>query len=218
LPGATTRKKSVKNPRTRLALDARRSQLVELGLREFGSRAYDDVSIDEIAKAAGISKGLLYHYFPTKRAFYVACVREAARDLLDRTDTSAEQDPMARVASGIDAYLDYVRAHGRAYATLMRSAVGVDAEIAAVVDRTREALLARLTSGAAIAVKSDAPLVQIALRGWIGFAETASVSWVERSVEAESPGYRGPPPPTAIEVRELLAAALITILEKSVRS
>jgi AcrR family transcriptional regulator len=57
-----------REPRTRLDVDERRTQLVELGLEHFGERAYDDVSIDAIAEAAGISKGLLYHYFPTKRA------------------------------------------------------------------------------------------------------------------------------------------------------
>src|SRR5690242_4164925 len=70
--------------RVRLDVDERRAQLVALGLAEFGTRTYDDVSIDLIAQAAGISKGLLYHYFPTKRAFYVACVREAAARLLAR--------------------------------------------------------------------------------------------------------------------------------------
>jgi AcrR family transcriptional regulator len=215
VPGNAAKKKKPKQARTRLALDQRRAQLVELGLREFGSRAYDDVSIDEIAKSAGISKGLLYHYFPTKRAFYVACVREAANDLLVRTETPEGPSPMARVAASIDAYLAYVRAHGRAYSTLMRSAVGVDAEIAAVVEHTREELLSRLTSGAAIALDSTPPLLQIALRGWIGLAEATSVAWVERSVEAESPGYRGPPPPSAAEVRELLASALLAIIEKS---
>src|SRR5262249_47381912 len=73
------RAKRAKEPRSRVRLDvdARRAQLVDLGLTEFGTRTYDEVSIDRIAQMAGISKGLLYHYFPTKRAFYVACVREA---------------------------------------------------------------------------------------------------------------------------------------------
>ncbi|MEM7676524.1 MAG: helix-turn-helix domain-containing protein, partial [Myxococcota bacterium] len=68
----------------RLQLDQRRQQLLELGLRLFSERAYDDVSIDDIARAASISKGLLYHYFPGKRVFYVATVRAAAAQLLSR--------------------------------------------------------------------------------------------------------------------------------------
>src|SRR5688572_23935942 len=62
----------------RLATDERRTQLLDLGRELFNTRPFDDISIDEIAAAAGISKGLLYHYFPSKRHFYVETVREAA--------------------------------------------------------------------------------------------------------------------------------------------
>src|SRR5688572_2802564 len=115
-------------PRQRLDVDERRAQLVELGLSHFGGKAYDEVSIDDIAQAAGISKGLLYHYFPTKRAFYVACVRSAAAHLFAMTETPEDTPPLERLTRGLDAYLDYVRAHRRAYATLMRSGAAVDRE------------------------------------------------------------------------------------------
>ncbi len=61
--------------RARLDVEERRKQLVALGNELFSKRTYDEVSIDELARAAGISKGLLYHYFPTKRDFYIATVR-----------------------------------------------------------------------------------------------------------------------------------------------
>jgi AcrR family transcriptional regulator len=72
-------------PPSRLDVEERRKQLVALGIELFAERTYDDVSIDELAHAAGISKGLLYHYFPTKRDFYIATVKQAAQELLDRT-------------------------------------------------------------------------------------------------------------------------------------
>src|SRR5215469_2622841 len=87
-------------PRSRLDVDERRRQLVSLGLELFSTRAYDAVSIDELAREAGISKGLLYHYFPTKRDFYVATVREAAQQLLSRTSTPEHLDPLERVRVG----------------------------------------------------------------------------------------------------------------------
>ena len=77
--------------RSRLAVDERRAQLLELGLRLFGTRPYDEVSIDDIAADAGVSKGLLYHYFGSKRAFYVATVQHAAAVLLEAL-TSVDQD------------------------------------------------------------------------------------------------------------------------------
>src|SRR5437868_5737634 len=70
----------------RLDPEERRGQLIELGLRMLSSDSPDPVPVDEIAEAAGISRGLLFHYFPTKRDFYVAVAQEAARPLLEVTE------------------------------------------------------------------------------------------------------------------------------------
>jgi AcrR family transcriptional regulator len=204
---------SSREPRVRLDVEERRSQLVELGLQHFGERAYDDVSIDAIADAAGISKGLLYHYFPTKRAYYAATVREAASRLVASTDIDDGADPLASLEAGLDAYLTYVKAHAKAYATLMRSGVGVDPEIARIVDETRATFVDRLIAGFAGTPTSgflDAPVVRLALRGWVGFAEAASLGWVE-AVAA------GIPTPSQDEVRALLAGAMMEIVRSALR-
>lgn len=192
----------------RLDTDERRRQLLELGVDRFGGRPYDDVSIDDIAKAAGISKGLLYHYFPTKRAFYAACVAEAAERVLaactqieDPTAT-----PLERLDRGIAAYLAYVQEHGRAYANLMRSGVGVDAEIAAIVDETRTKFVEQLLEGMREAVPLT-PLMQIALRGWVGFAEATTLAWAETAVAGPAEA-RVP----AAKIQELLKNALLALL------
>ncbi len=209
-------------PRTRLDVDERRMQLVELGLEHFGERAYDDVSIDAIADAAGISKGLLYHYFPTKRAYYAAIIKEAAARLVASTETDDAAAPLERLHAGLDAYLGYVKAHAKAYATLMRSGVGVDPEIARIVDETRALFVERLTSGfvegpvAGLDVDRagyasgvlGAPIVRLALRGWVGFAEAASLGWPE-AIAA------GVPAPSQEEVRALLATALMEIVRSA---
>lgn len=207
----------------RLEVDERRSQLVELGLAQFASRSYDEVSIELIAHEAGISKGLLYHYFPTKRAFYVACIREAATRLLARIgEVPRDAPPLDRLRAGLDAYLGYVRAHARAYVALMRGGVGVDPEINAIVDETRASLLAQLTSDMAVVLPGGSeapasPLLHVAVRGWIGLAEAASIAWVEACVEAEADGDAKGAAPSATEVRELLAQALIAIIEAALR-
>jgi len=205
-------------PRVRLEVDERRAQLIELGLEHFGTRAYDDVSIDAIAAAANISKGLLYHYFPTKRAYYAATVREAASQLLASCEPEGEGSALEQLAAGLDAYLSFVRAHAPAYATLMRSGVGVDPEIARIVDETRAGFVDRLMAGfqgipvgpAGEPLDLDAPLVRVALRGWVGFAEAASLAWSE----ALAAGTAAPSQP---EVRDLLAAALGQIVRSASR-
>jgi AcrR family transcriptional regulator len=177
--GAATPKVAAKGdpPRTRLDVDERRRQLVALGLELFAEQTYDEVSIDELAQAAGISKGLLYHYFPTKRDFYVATVREAAQHLLECTETPAGMDPMARLEAGLDRYIAYVGKHGKPYQALLRSGVGADPEVAAIVEGTREKLCGRLLEGAPVGVGGE--VVRLALRGWLGFVEALVVEWLD---------------------------------------
>jgi AcrR family transcriptional regulator len=162
--------------RARLDVEERRRQLVALGHELFSAKTYDEVSIDELARAAGISKGLLYHYFPTKRDFYIATVREAAKQLLDRTETPPQMDPTDRLTAGVDAWLDYVSHHGPAFISLLRSGIGADVEVARIVDDTREAFLTRLLEEAP--VEKPTPIVRVALRGWVGLVESSAVEWL----------------------------------------
>src|SRR5579871_4960099 len=158
----------------RLDVEERRRQLVALGVDLFSARTYDEVSIDEVARAAGISKGLLYHYFPTKRDFYVATVREAAAQLIARTKTPDHMGAVDRLRAGLDAFFDYVTEHGTAYENLMRSGIGSDTEVAKILDETREAFSARLVEK--LEVRTE--LARLSLRGWVGFVEATTLGWL----------------------------------------
>ncbi|MBW2718737.1 MAG: TetR/AcrR family transcriptional regulator [Deltaproteobacteria bacterium] len=171
--------------RTRLQVDVRRQQLLELGLELFGNQTYDELSIDEIARRAGVSKGLLYHYFPSKRAFYVASVQEAARQLLEATDidehgTGREPDPAgARIA--LRAFLEYVSRRRVAYAFLLRGGIGTDPEVAEIIESTRKTLVDRLLSRLSrFGARADDPATRLRLRGWLGYLEASSLDWAER--------------------------------------
>ena len=171
--------------RTRLQVDVRRQQLLELGLQLFGNQTYDELSIDEIAKRAGVSKGLLYHYFPSKRAFYVALVREAARELLEETDVDAqvvghELDPVG-IRTRIRAFLEYISRRRSSYAFLLRGGIGTDTEVAEIVEQTRQAVLNQMISRLSrFGADPEAPTTRLRLRGWLGFLEAASLDWAER--------------------------------------
>lgn len=162
--------------RTRLDTDARRAQLLELGLALFGDRSYEDVSIDDIARAAGVSKGLLYHYFGGKRDFYVACVREAAQRLLEATQPPDDVEPAQRARHGLAAYLDFVDARAPAYRALMHGGIGRDREVAALVEDVRSRFLHRLLVGAGLA--ETHPIHRVAMRGWLGAVEAMSLDWL----------------------------------------
>jgi len=188
--GPSRRRSPKPRPRVRLDNDQRRAQLLTLGMDAFAERTYDEVSIDDLARAAGVSKGLLYHYFPTKRDLYLAALREIARDLLDKTlRQPAELPPLDRVRVGIDAFFDHVGVHARAFLALMRGGIGSDPEVAAVIEETRLAYLDRMLfelSGTPFAaVVRGNPLWRSALRGWIGFVESATIDWLSHGADVD---------------------------------
>jgi AcrR family transcriptional regulator len=188
--------------RVRLETDARRAQLLELARRAFSDRAYDDVSIDDLARDAKISKGLLYHYFPTKRDLYVAGLREIAEELVQRVCSIPTDLPATeRARAGLDAYLDHITVHARAFVSLMRGGIGSDPEVAQVVESVRVRLAARFLEGMPLAPQlADDPRFQTVIRGWLGFVEGASIRWCEN------------PQLTHVELRDLLSQILFAIL------
>jgi AcrR family transcriptional regulator len=178
LPPADRRRPRLapKAPRRRLDLEVRREELLAAAFELFVARGYDDVGVEDVARAAGASKGLVYHYFPTKKHLYRAAVERGAALLLERTDVAPAAPPLDRLEAGLDAYFAYVAEHRHAYEALMRGAVGVDAEVAAILDRTREEIARRVLEGLPLAVPS--PTVRAAVRGWIGFVEALALRWL----------------------------------------
>ncbi|BBY57322.1 TetR family transcriptional regulator [Mycolicibacterium sarraceniae] len=99
--------------RRRLSPDDRRSELLALGAEVFGQRPYDEVRIDEIAERAGVSRALMYHYFPDKRAFFAAVVRAESERLFEATNTGPTDDQTLfdRLRTGVLAYIRYDEEH-----------------------------------------------------------------------------------------------------------
>jgi AcrR family transcriptional regulator len=95
--------------RRRLSPEDRRAELLALGAEVFGKRPYDEVRIDEIAERAGVSRALMYHYFPDKRAFFAAVVKDEA----DRLYAATNNDPppgltmFEEIRTGVLAYMAY---------------------------------------------------------------------------------------------------------------
>lgn len=192
--------------RVRLENDQRRAQLLGLAKRAFSEQSYDEVSIDDLARQAKISKGLLYHYFPTKRDLYVAGLAEIADEIVAAiTELPEDAPPLERVRMGLDAYLGHVMEHSRAFVALMRGGIGSDPEVALVVESVRSRLFQRLLSGSALVGPSAEmiagdPKFELAVRGWIGFVEAASIDWCAN------------PRLSRVELRELLAQILFEVM------
>jgi AcrR family transcriptional regulator len=164
--------------RRRLAPDRRQAELIEAVLGLAAEHDVDRLSVAVIARAANVSEGLLYHYFPTKRALVLAVVNHAADSLI--ADLKAVADPnrgghMAQLVAGLDAYLDHVERQPTSWRALLQA--GTDPEIAAVrarVDNTSLALVADALKPAELT-----PLLTLALRGWLEFERGACSAWLK---------------------------------------
>jgi AcrR family transcriptional regulator len=165
--------------RSRLRPDARRRQLLEVGLPLVSRVSYHELSLDAVAEAAGISRPLVYRYFPTKRAFYVEALRFAAEQLLELIERASVGEPEQALRAGLSTYLGYVEEHAHAYRTILRGDLGGDPEVVAIVDGVRQAISQRVLSYLR-REEPLPPLLRLAVLGWIGFVEAVSLDWAER--------------------------------------
>ena len=162
---------------TRLRVDERRRRLLELGTRLFARFSYDELSMARIAREAGISKALLYHYFPSKQAYFTAALEQNAAELGRLTEPDPSLPPLERLGASLDAFLAWVEANRDAYGRLVRSA-GAIPEVRQVVDRVREATSARILEGIAPGAPPP-PALRAAVRAWLWFMDGAILDWVE---------------------------------------
>ena len=156
----------------RLTNDDRRRQLLDRAVELFAEHGYDELSMARIAKEAGISKPLLYHYFPGKRQLFEAALAQAAEEHLARVATDPSDDAATQLLASLDAFLAWIEANAQAYVKLMRSA-GIP-EVRDLIDRVREDTAQRILAG----LGDDRPQVRAAVRGWLWSMDGVCLDWV----------------------------------------
>lgn len=178
--------------RRRLSPDDRRNELLALGAEVFGQRPYDEVRIDEIAERAGVSRALMYHYFPDKRAFFAAVVRAEGERLFQATNTAAQpgQTLFGQVRAGVLAYLQYDEKHPHgawaAYMGMGRS----DPVLRGIedIDNDRQAnrILDRITEAVGDVDPSVARDLRATVYGWLAFTfEMCRQRLIDSSLDAD---------------------------------
>jgi AcrR family transcriptional regulator len=197
--GTTSKRPGEAAQRRRLSVGARRDELLRLGLELFSTRAYDELGVEEIAERAGVSRGLLYHYFPTKRHFYLAVSRAAAAEVAAVTTPDPSLSPEEQLRTGIDAFLVYAEEHPHGFLTAYRGSLAGDAEVRAIVEQGRQRQAARILDVVMGAVDPP-PLLRLAVHGWIALAQDITARWLQaRELPREA-------------VCELLTSGLIAIV------
>lgn len=156
---------------------ARRAELIAIGRRLFADTSYDALSMDDIAKQAGVAKGLIYYYFKSKRGYYLAIIEDSVADLVARASSDTELPPVERVHRTIDGYLRYAEHHQAAYRTIISGGVGFDTEVHAIRDGVREAMIGTIAEGA-YGRRRIPQLARTALLGWLCSVEGITLDWV----------------------------------------
>ena len=178
--------------RRRLSPDDRRNELLALGAEVFGQRPYDEVRIDEIAERAGVSRALMYHYFPDKRAFFAAVVRAEGERLFEATNTPAVpgESLFDQVRAGVLAYLHYDEQHPHgAWAAYMGMA-RIDPVLRGIedIDNDRQAnrIIDRVTAGIDGLDGNVERDLRAAVYGWLAFTfEMCRQRLVDTSLDAD---------------------------------
>lgn len=188
--------------RSRLTTQERREQLLQIGAELFATRPYGEVWIEEVAELAGVSRGLLYHYFSTKRDFLAAVVQAESDRLLELTEADPALSVRGQLRAGLDAYLEYVETHQYGYRALHRGAAAADERVRAIVEHglaeQERRILSRLGAD-----DRAAETFRIAVRGWLAFVVAVCLDWLERKTISR------------VQLRDLCAQALVDLVSFS---
>ncbi|MFE4815856.1 TetR/AcrR family transcriptional regulator [Streptomyces sp. NPDC056704] len=188
--------------RRRLSTEERREQLLSVGARLFSESPYDEVWIEQVAEIAGVSRGLLYHYFPTKRDFFAAVVERESERMLRLTAAVPGTPVREQLSAGLDTFLAYVEAHAHGFRAFHRADAAGDQAVRRVYQRALAAqeqqILVALDADPDVPGGiEDRPELRIAVRGWLAFTTAVCLEWL-RGAEL-----------TREQLRDLCARALL---------
>ena len=159
----------------RMSTEARREQLLSFGRLHFAEHGYEAMPMDAIADRAGVSKGLLYHYFGNQHGFYVATVRAVTDEVIAITKPPADLPFDQAFRTMVARFVGYVKEHGAIYTALVRGGLGSDAEVNELLDRVRMTSMRRILER--LGIDQPSSLSQIAIYGWVSLVENACAEW-----------------------------------------
>jgi AcrR family transcriptional regulator len=160
----------------RLDPDARRAQLVGVGLALVKTMRFDEVTAEVVARASGVSKGLVFHYFPATADLQVAILRAASAELVAEIDVGAGLPPDERLRVGLDAFVRYIEQQPASYQAVARRA-GSDERLLAVIEDTRAAVVDIIA--AALGFSQLPAGLRLVFRGWIAMVEECILHWLD---------------------------------------
>jgi AcrR family transcriptional regulator len=175
------RRAAVSRPaRRKLPRAERERQMLQIAAGVFGRRGYHAASMDEIARACGVTKPMLYAYFESKDGLYLATVDRMGRELVAAVEALLEEpDPRARLRRGVDVILRFIDRDRHGWAVLYAEGLG-EGPVARHVARYRQ----RIVGLAAVTLAEAAPGSSVAAAepyavGLLGAGEALARWWLD---------------------------------------
>ncbi|WP_151526135.1 TetR/AcrR family transcriptional regulator [Serinicoccus kebangsaanensis] len=168
--------------RVRLPRAERRAQLLGAALEAFAESGYHACAMDDIAERAGVSKPVLYQHFSSKLDLYLAIAESVSDEVVRTIDTVLEtaEGNHDRIAGCLSSFFEFAARPASGFSVLFQSDMGSDPEVAAILDRTRQACGESM--GRVLAEETDLAWDECVLLGtaMAGMAQAAAVSWYAR--------------------------------------
>lgn len=180
--------------RRRLSAQDRRRQLLGIGLAMIVEKPIQDLSLDDVAAEAGISRGLLFHYFPTKTDFYLACIAAAGRRMLRNTAPDPTLPPEEQVVETTRRMVEQIERRRGFYLALVHGHAVADPRVGEVMESVRDVSTERVVAALGVPERQ-----RDVVRAWWAYTEDRALTW-----SAVPTGER--PVPVSVLVAECVAA------------
>lgn len=182
---AVVSQRAERRPR-RMAPHERREDLIRTALRVFARRSPGDVTPEEIAEAADVSRALVYRYFPNMAELRKAALEQAMSDLMPRLMPPEDLPPLEQLRLALRTFIDFADSFAPSYAALLNGgSVLATEETEAEIDKVREGVRSLILERVGVAEPS--PRLLLALRCWVSAVETAVMLWLrEREMSRDA--------------------------------
>ena len=170
---------------SRLDPEQRREQILDAAGALFAERAYDEVSIEDIASSAEVTRGLVHHYFGGRKEVYIALLERLGAQREEQLRPPVGRSARARVADTVSRWLDWTEANRTIWlATIARGDDIADPDVRRVVADLVRRAIARLTAFHSD-IAEDSPRLRYALECWTGLNRAATRRWLQGEASRE---------------------------------
>ena len=155
----------------------RRTQILAAARRVLEQRSIDEISVETVATEAGVSPGLLFHYFGSQPKFRRAVLQSATDELLSHIRPDPALSPAEQLRAGLETFVDYVSRHPAVYRAVTRGTSG--SGVRTLHRAARATLAGWLAEALAGAGTPATPALTLAVSGWLAFVEEVVLAWLD---------------------------------------